>query len=209
MRLQIALDCNDIETALSTLANVYPYVDIAELGTGLMISEGVRAIKTLKEQYPDLILLSDVKLMDGGQPLAQMIFNAGADIVTVLGVAANETIRGGVRAAEEYGKETFVDMICVSDVETRSREIDELGARYIGVHTSYDLRDSVGAPLESLRKIKGTVNRAQTAISGGIGYEMLPEIIAEKPDIVITGGAIMNAADQRNEAKKIYNMIHG
>ena len=40
MTLQVALDCNDIASALKVLDNIYPYLDVAELGTGLMISEG-------------------------------------------------------------------------------------------------------------------------------------------------------------------------
>ena len=37
--------------------------------------------------------------MDAGEHEANLAFNAGADIVTVLGVAHDETIRGVVRAA--------------------------------------------------------------------------------------------------------------
>jgi len=46
------------------------------------------------------VLLADTKIVDGGEIEAADAFAAGANIVTVLGVAEDETIRGVVRAAE-------------------------------------------------------------------------------------------------------------
>lgn len=208
MRLQVALDCNSIETALRTLDNIYPYVDIAELGTGLMISEGAEALRKVRREYPDLTLLSDIKLMDGGAPLANIVLEAGADIVTVLGAAANETISGVISETKKFGKETFADLICVADVQKRAAELDGLGVSYVGVHTSYDLREKAESPLEQLKQIKKAVKMARTSISGGIKLEKIPNIIEIGPEIIITGSYIMNAADQRMAAKKVYDLIH-
>ena len=208
MTLQVALDCNDIASALKVLDNIYPYLDVAELGTGLMISEGAGAVRELRQAYPELVLLSDIMLMDGGAPLAQIVLEAGTDIVTVLGAADNNTIKGVTEIAHEYGKKSFVDLICVKDIERRSIEIDALGADYIGVHTSYDLRETVAAPLEGLKILKQCVKNAKTSISGGINTAVLAEIIAAKPDNVIVGGSIMNAKNQRETAKALYEMIH-
>ena len=40
MELQVALDCKDLSEALAVMKEIYPYVDIAELGTPLMYNEG-------------------------------------------------------------------------------------------------------------------------------------------------------------------------
>lgn len=208
MTLQVALDCNDVYTALKVLENIYPYIDVAELGTGLMISEGTKAIKELRKEYPVLKLLSDIKLMDGGASLAQIALDAGADIVTVLGAADNNTIKGVADIAKEYGKQSFVDLICVKDIKKRAAEIDTLGVDYIGVHTSYDLRNSVSAPLDDLKLLKESVNNAKTSISGGIVLASIDEIIKEKPDNIIVGGGIMNAQNQKEVAETIYKRIH-
>ena len=42
--------------------------------------------------------------MDAGEFEADKCFEAGADIVTVLGVSNDETIEGCVRSAKKYGK---------------------------------------------------------------------------------------------------------
>lgn len=208
MTLQVALDCNDVCTALRVLENIYPYIDVAELGTGLMISEGTKAIREIRREYPQLKLLSDIKLMDGGAPLAQIVLEAGADIVTVLGASDDNTILGVANAAREFGKESFVDLICVRDVARRAMEVDQLGVDYVGVHTSYDLRQSVGAPLQDLKALKECVRHAKTSISGGITLESLDQILEVRPDNVIVGGGIMNAKEQRETAQEIYRLIH-
>ncbi len=205
--LQAALDCNDVYTALKVLEKISPYIDVAELGTGLMISEGAGAVRELRKEYPDLILLSDIKLMDGGAPLAQIVLDAGADIVTVLGAAADNTIKGVADIAKEYGGQSFVDLICVSDISGRAAEIDALGVDYIGVHTSYDLRTSVAAPLDDLKKLKKCVKTAKTSISGGIHLAAIRDIVKERPDNIIVGGGIMNAEDQKEAAELIYKAI--
>ena len=207
-KLQIALDCNDSDTALQVLEEVYPYVDIAELGTPLMVAEGAAGIRRLRKEYPALTLLADIKLMDGGGPIASIAFEAGADIVTVLGVASDLTIRGVAEAAEKYGKKSFVDLICAKDPEKRAMQIDGIGADYIGVHTSYDLREEKSAPLEDLKKLKACVKNAEISISGGIRLEMLDSILEAEPDIIVTGSSIMNSMDRRGTAKALYEKIH-
>lgn len=66
MKLQVALDFNTLKEALAFLEVVHPYADIAEIGTPLMLSEGVRAVSEVKRLYPQLQVLADMKLMDGG-----------------------------------------------------------------------------------------------------------------------------------------------
>ena len=48
MKLQVAMDVLTTEAALELAAQVAPYVDILELGTPLIKSEGLRAITAIK-----------------------------------------------------------------------------------------------------------------------------------------------------------------
>jgi 3-hexulose-6-phosphate synthase len=181
--------------ALKILAKVRQYVDIAEIGTPLMLNKGAQAIRDIKKEYPDLTVLSDMKIMDGGEDISSIAFEAGADIVTVLGVTSDATIEGVVKAAKKFGRKVFVDLISVEKTDSRAKEVDALGVDYVSVHTSYDLRNSKAAPLEDLRKIVKVLKRAKAAISGGIKVDTLADILPINPEIVIAGGAIMKAGD--------------
>jgi 3-keto-L-gulonate-6-phosphate decarboxylase len=60
-------------------------------------------VRRLKAAFPESLLLADLKIMDAGEHEAGLGFGAGADIVTVLSAAHDETIRGCVRAARRSG----------------------------------------------------------------------------------------------------------
>ena len=128
MKLQLALDELTLPEALAFIDKVVDDVDIIEVGTPFLIREGVKAIKAIKEKYPHKEVLADAKIMDGGHFESQMLFDAGADYVTVLGVTDVLTIQSCIRAAKEAGKQVVVDMICVDDLPARVRLLEEAGA---------------------------------------------------------------------------------
>lgn len=209
MELQVALDCRDLEEALAVMEEIYPYVDIAELGTPLMYNEGCRAVREMKRVFSSVKVLADMKLLDGGYDIAKIAYEAGADIVTVAGVTNDSVIAKAVEAARESGGECFVDLISVSDIVARAKETDALGADCIGVHTSHDtIQGGNQAPTEDLTKIKEAVTNAKTSISGGIKADFIDEIVAFGPDVVIVGSGIMLAENKRETAKRIYEAIH-
>ena len=210
MDLQVALDCKDLSEALAVMKEIYPYVDIAELGTPLMYNEGTRAVREMKKAFPDVKVLADMKLLDGGYDIAKIAYEEGADIVTVAGVTNNSVIARAVEAAREFGKECFVDLISVDDIVQRAEEVDALGADCIGVHTSHDtIEGGNQAPTKDLSRIKVVIKRARTSISGGIKAEFIDDIVSFGPDVVIVGSGIMQAEDKRGTAKLIYEAIHG
>lgn len=120
MKLQLALDELTLPEALVFIDKVVDDVDIIEVGTPFLIREGVNAIKVIKEKYPHKEVLVDAKIMDGGHFESQLLFDAGADYVTVLGVTDLLTIQSCICAAKEAGKQVVVDMICVDDLPSGS-----------------------------------------------------------------------------------------
>lgn len=120
MKLQVAMDVATLDEALVLSRQVAEYVDIIELGTPLIKHEGVAAISALKSAYPDKIIFADMKTADAGELEADIAFNAGADLVTVMGAADDDTIKGAVASARNHGKGVVADMITVQDRVTRA-----------------------------------------------------------------------------------------
>ena len=104
MKLQFAMDTLSTDAALELAAAAAPHVDILELGTPLIKSAGLSAITAVKEAHPDKTVFADLKTMDAGELEADMAFKAGADLVTVLGVAGDSTIAGAIAAGKKHGK---------------------------------------------------------------------------------------------------------
>jgi 3-hexulose-6-phosphate synthase len=208
MELQLALDLVNIPEAIELIKEVEEHIDIVEIGTPVVINEGLHAVKAVKEAFPNLKVLADLKIMDAAGYEVMKASEAGADIVTILGTAEDMSIKGAVEEAKKRGKKILVDMIAVKDLAGRAKEVDGMGVDYICVHTGYDLQAVGKNSFEDLQTIKSVVKNAKTAIAGGIKLETLPEVIKVNPDLVIVGGGITGQADKKAAAAKMKEMIN-
>ncbi len=208
MELQLALDLVDIPQGIALVKEVESYIDIVEIGTPIVINEGLHAVKAMKEAFPNLKVLADLKVMDAGGYEVLKASEAGADIVTILAVAEDATIKGAVEEAKKQGgKKILVDMIGVKNLEQRAKEIDALGVDYICVHTGYDLQAEGESPFEALQTVKKVVKNSKTAVAGGIKLSTLAEVVKAQPDLVIVGGGITGEDDKKAVASQMQQLI--
>ena len=207
MELQLAIDLLNKEEATKLANKVKDYVDIVEIGTPIVINEGLPAVQHLNDNIEDVKVLADLKIMDAADYEVSQAVKFGADVITILGVAEDASIKAAVEEAHKSGKELLVDMIAVQDLEKRAKELDDLGADYIAVHTGYDLQAEGQSPLESLRKVKSVISNSKVAVAGGIKPDTIKDIVAENPDLIIVGGGIANADDPVEAAKQCRDIV--
>ena len=207
MELQLALDLVNIPEAIKIIDEVQDYIDIVEIGTPVVKIEGLRAVKEIKEAFPHLQVLADLKTMDAAGYEVLKASEAGADIITILAVAEDASIKGAVAEAKKQGKKILVDLIAVKDIEARAIELDAFGVDYICVHTGYDLQAEGQNSFKDLETIKRVVKNAKVAIAGGIKLDTLPEVLKSQPDLVIVGGGIANEEDKKGAAAAIQNLM--
>lgn len=207
MKLQIALDDITLGNAVNLIAAVRENVDIIEIGTPMVIEYGMNAVRAMKENFPEIEVLADLKIMDAGYYEASQAFKAGADYITVLGVTDNLTIKNCVDAAKEYGGQVVVDMICVSNMEERIHKMEELGVDYLSVHVGVDQQAEGRTPLDDLKIMKNTVTDTKISVAGGISLETIEAYKELKPDVVIVGGGIAHSNNPKEAAKALYQAI--
>ena len=207
MKLQLAIDLEDIQGAINLIRKTKDSIDIFEYGTPLVINFGLEGLQKIRTEFPDITLLADLKIMDVASYEVTQAFKYGADITTILGVAEDQSIKDAIKTAHEAGKEILVDMIGVKDIENRAREVDEFGADYVGTHTGYDLQALGQNPFEEFNLIKNNVSKAKTAIAGGIKLSASEEIKKANPDLLIIGGAISTADDPAEAAAEFKKIL--
>ena len=78
-------------------------VDWLEAGTPLILAEGMHGVKALRERWPEVPIVADLKTMDGGWLEAQVMAKAGATHVVVMARAHPETIKEVVKAGRDFG----------------------------------------------------------------------------------------------------------
>ena len=194
MKLQFAMDTLTTEAALALAAAAAPHVDILELGTPLIKSAGLSAITAVKAAHPDKIVFADLKTMDAGELEADIAFAAGADLVTVLGVAGDSTITGAVKAAKKHGKGIVVDLIGVADKPTRAREVVALGAEFVEMHAGLDEQAEEGFTFATLLR-DGEASGSPFSVAGGINASTIASVQASGAQVAVAGGAIYGAPD--------------
>jgi 3-hexulose-6-phosphate synthase / 6-phospho-3-hexuloisomerase len=201
--LQLALDFVDLSRAVkSAEAGVRGGVDWIEVGTPLIKSEGLQAVREMRRLFPEITLVADMKIMDTGRVEVETAAKAGANVVDVLGAASDATIRECIQAGKNYGAKIVVDMIAVKDVLSRARTVEDFGADYVSVHCAVDEQMEGKDPFETLRQVSQALT-IPVAVAGGVNSETAARALEAGASIVIVGGAITKALDPEQAARAI------
>ena len=208
--LQVALDLMQLNRAVVIAHEaVDGGADWIEVGTPLIKSDGAEAVRTIRREFPDRKIIADTKTMDVGGLEVEMMAKAGADIVTVLGLADDSTIAEAVSSGRKYGAEVMVDMINVPDRISRAKAVEKLGASYICLHMGIDSQmRGEGQPIDILKEIAHTVS-VPIAVAGGITVETASAYVDAGASIVIVGGAIIKATDIKGSTADILSSMSG
>jgi 3-hexulose-6-phosphate synthase len=205
-RLQLAIDLVPLADLEAVIAPLLPYIDVVEAGTPLIKRHGMEAVRVLRRLAPDHLVVADMKAMDAGGLEAEIAFEAGADIMTVLAGASDATITAAIAIARERGKAVVGDLIGVADKVGRANQVASLGISYIGIHTGTDDQATGMDPLSDLAAISRAVE-IETVVAGGIIAATLPAILALRPAIVIVGTGILGQPDPIAAAKALRDII--
>ena len=207
MKLQVAFDLQSSDEILNFLEKNGDLIDIIEIGTPLIIKEGLKSVLKIKKKFPKQTVLADLKIMDAGLLEAQIGFDAGADIVTVLGLASTKTLNGVKQAVVKNEKEVMVDMINHPCPENKWNELKNMEMGFCCLHTANDDSQDGETPLNDLERFYNLHGGENIAVAGGINPDMIRKINSFHPEIVIVGGYIANSRNQRDALEEIHKAM--
>ena len=200
--VQISLDLTNIDEALETAAMAMRAgVDWLEAGTPLILAEGLLGVRKLREAFPKVPIVADLKTMDGGYLEAEMMAKAGASYVVVMARAHEETIKCVVQAGLHYGIGVMGDNLGCPDMVAGAKWLEDLGCGYVIHHIGYDERRGIAAqgkrmpsPLDQLREVVEAVNIPVQAV-GGLSLEQAIQCPAYGAPLVVLGAPLTIDAD--------------
>ena len=200
--VQISLDITNIDEAIETARMAMRAgVDWLEAGTPLILAEGLHGVRTLRQEFPGVPIVADLKTMDGGYLEAEMMAGAGATHVVVMARAHEETIRCVVKAGKDFGIKVMGDnMVCPNMVDG-AKWLEELGCDYVIHHIGFDERRGIAArghrmpsPLDQLREVVQAVKVPVQAV-GGLSLEQAIQCPAYGAPLVVLGAPLTIDAD--------------
>lgn len=189
--LQIALDQTDLASALNIAHRVESYVDIIEVGTILAFAEGVNAVKQLKQNHPNHIIVCDMKITDGGAILSKMAFDAGTNWLTVSAAAHIATIAACKKVADQFAGEIQIELYGNWTFDD-AKSWYELGIKQAIYHRSRDAElAGIGWTKLDLEKMQQLSDLGfELSITGGIVPEDIHLFAGIKTKTFIAGRAL-------------------
>ncbi len=200
--VQISLDLTNIDEALTTAATALRAgVDWLEAGTPLILAEGLHGVRALRQSFPGIPIVADLKTMDGGYLEAEMRATAGATHVVVMARAHDETIKCVVQAGRDFGVKVMGDNMACEDMIDGARRLEDLGCDYVVHHIGYDERRGIAArgermpsPLDQLREVVEAVRIPVQAV-GGLSLEQAVRCPEYGAPLVVIGAPLTIDSD--------------
>lgn len=191
-RVQISLDLTNIDEALETARiAVEAQADWIEVGTPLVLAEGLHAVRALRKEFPRHPIVVDLKTMDGGYLEAEMMAQAGADAVVVMAQAHEATIEAVVEAGRKYGLLVMGDDLGAEDRVAACVRMEELGVGMVIHHIGFDHRNAHPgpSPLDQLEAIVRATTVPVQAV-GGLSVEQAIQCPTNGAPVVVFGAPL-------------------
>ncbi len=200
--VQISLDLTTIDEAIETAElAIRAGVDWLEAGTPLILAEGLHGVRALRQRFPDVPIVADLKTMDGGYLEAEMMANAGATHVVVMARAHEETIKCVVQAGKDHGVKVMGDNLAYDTMVDGAKRLEDLGCDFIVHHIGYDERRGIAAagnrmpsPMDDLEAVVAAVEIPVQAV-GGLSLEQAIACPAHGAPLVVLGAPLTIDAD--------------
>ncbi|MHC5230013.1 3-keto-L-gulonate-6-phosphate decarboxylase UlaD [Enterococcus sp. LJL99] len=196
--LQIALDHNDLESALADVMNVGDIVDILEVGTILCLQEGQKAIRCIRSMFPDKRVVADTKCADAGGTVAKNVTDAGADWMTVICCATIPTMKAAAQEVKELQVELYGDW-----TYEQAQQWLDAGISQAIYHQSRDaLLAGETWGEKDLNRVKKLIEMGfRVSVTGGLDVDTLKLFEGVEVYTFITGRGITAAKDPKQAAK--------
>lgn len=210
--LQVAMDFTDIYSALRLISKLYNLgIDIYEVGTPLIKSEGIKSLGIVRELVSESLVLADMKTADTGGLEVKLAASNGADAVSVLASANNEVILSAINEGNVLGVDVVIDTIGRLSPISSVIDILPLGARIFNIHIAIDVQLATGKTIADSLKlvddIKGLSRDIIISVSGGVKPQHISELVRHDVDIIVMGSAITKSPNPAEVVKEVIKLL--
>jgi len=206
MKLQIKYSLPDFAQALLIAEQTAHLADIIEVGSLLIFQEGVKAVSIFKNKFPDKEIYADAKIAEKGDVATKLFAQAGAQYISVLAGAPYNIVKKAAVAAAEYKARIILDFINATSIGQAAIDAKTLGASGLFLHRHFQGSNNLADLENDWQQIRDN-SKLPIFIEGHINQEILKQLIALRPEVVVVGSAITEADNPVQEAEKFKAML--
>jgi 3-hexulose-6-phosphate synthase / 6-phospho-3-hexuloisomerase len=209
-QVQVALDLVDVAKALRIARQAADAgIGWLEAGTPLIKSEGMRAVQALSRGFPRNTVVADMKTLDAGTIESEMAFRAGADVVSISGLAHDSTVRDSVRTASRYDRLLMADLLMSPNPRKRALELEKLGVDIVCLHTGIDAQKALHSRLKVSRTVIDVSEaiRIPVATAGGVTPNAVEGLLRAGVKVIIVGSWITGSKDPGLASRQILEKV--
>jgi 3-hexulose-6-phosphate synthase/6-phospho-3-hexuloisomerase len=206
--IQIALDYATIDEALAMARiGIEAGVDWLEIGTPLIVSQGLAPIGQMVRAFPNYPVLADYKTMDSGGKNVHRTKQQGGHVMTVCANAPDETVKAAVAASKETGIWVVADTIGVKHQAARARQCADWGVHMIYLHYGADQR-AADARRDSTQWLDEVLAAVNIPVGVGcFGAEDAVHAVSRGAELVAIGHPVISSADPLKELREFVREV--
>jgi 3-keto-L-gulonate-6-phosphate decarboxylase len=165
-------------------------------------------VRELRRRYRGRAIVADIKVIDAAEPIAELAFAAGANVVTVLGCASDDVIERVVTSARRYEGAVMADSLSVTNIPQRARELKDLGVNSICINRR-GFKKARGGQEEGLKRLTALIPEIELPVylAGGIDLAELATLTKQPLAGVIIGAAIAEASSPATVARQMRRLL--
>lgn len=205
---QIALDYSTIEEALAMAKlGVEAGIDWLEIGTPLIVSQGVAPIGQMARAFPNHPVLADYKTMDSGWKNVERTQAQGGQIMTVCANAPDETVKSAIATGKQTGIWVVADTIGVKNQAPRARQCADWGVNMVYLHYGADQRKA-DPSRDSTQWIDEVLAAVEIPVGVGcFGIEDAVRAVQKGVDLVVIGHPLISADNPLEQLKQFVREV--
>jgi 3-hexulose-6-phosphate synthase len=208
--VQLALDYATIGEALEMARiGVEAGVDWLEIGTPLIVCEGLSPIGRMVREFPNHPVLADYKTMDSGGKNVHRTKAQGGHVMTVCANAPDETVQAAVAASKDTGVMVVVDTIGVKQQAARARQCADWGVHMIYLHYGADQRNADGSQ-DSVQWLDEVLDAVDIPVGvGTFGVEDAARAVSKGASLVAIGHPLITGPNPARDLKDFVREVRG
>ncbi|MEC5424538.1 orotidine 5'-phosphate decarboxylase [Virgibacillus sp. C22-A2] len=205
-KIQLALDRMTKKECIYYIDETKDFIDYIEIGTGVIKEYGMNIVKEIRETYPSIKIIADMKTCDAGKSETEQAINSGANISTVMGFSNINTIKETLDAANTLGGEMLIDLLGISSKE-QVTSIYDIGARKFCMHIGKDMQSKGEQLFTSMFDLVDDLTDVTVFAAGGINEVNIKNLKGLPIDTFIVGSGIASADNPRKAAENIKKIV--